>query len=278
MAILLIGARGQLGQDLLVLNKERFISWTREDVDLLDLKALEKKLDETPFEAIFNVAAYNKTEKAEEEPAVAYTINGHAVGVMAKVAEKKKVPLVHVSTDFVFDGKKRSPYDENDLPSPLSVYGASKGLGEAYALSECSSAYVLRTASLYGKSGSREKGGNFVETIAKKGKAGEPLKVVSDIWMSPTSTLSLAKAMIELLKKRPEPGLYHAVNGGEASWYTFASMIGKKFGFESKIEPVSHAVFPSKIKRPLYSVLSNEKIGKIIKLSSWEEALEEYLK
>ncbi len=278
MPILLIGARGQLGSDLMSLGKEMFLPWTSEEINLLDLKELERKLEETPFEAIVNVAAYNKTEKAEEEPSIAYTVNGHAVGVMAKSADRKKVPFVHVSTDFVFDGKKRTPYLETDLPAPLSVYGASKALGEAYALSQCPGAYVLRTASLYGKNGSREKRGNFVEAMIKKGMGSEPIKVISDIWMSPTSTVSLARLMLSLLRERPEPGLYHAVNGGEASWYAFARAIGERLGFADRIEPVSQEVFPSKIRRPSYSVLSNEKIKNTLPLSSWEEALEEYLK
>lgn len=278
MAILLIGARGQLGSDLFSLGKEKFLPWTSETINLLDLKGLERKLEETPFEAIVNVAAYNKTEKAEEEPSIAYTVNGHAVGVMAKSAERRKVPFIHVSTDFVFDGKKKRPYLETDLPAPLSVYGASKALGEAYALSQCATAYVLRTASLYGKNGSREKRGNFVETIIKKGMGSEPIKVVSDIWMSPTSTASLARALLKVIEKRPEPGLYHVVNGGEASWFSFALAIGEKLRFAEKIIPVSQEVFPSKIRRPLYSVLSNEKIKNTLILPSWEEALHEYLK
>lgn len=277
MSVLLIGARGQLGSDLTSIEKGMFLPWTSDDINLLDLEKLEQKLAETPFEAIVNCAAYNKTEKAEEEPSIAYGVNGHAVGVMAKMAQKKKVPFIHISTDFVFDGKKGASYVETDLPAPLSVYGASKALGEAYALSQCEQSYVLRTASLYGKGGSREKKGHFIDAICKKGAGSEPIKVVSDIFMSPTSTLSLAKAILSILKMRPEPGLYHAVNGGEASWYQLALAIGKKYGFQDRIEPVSQANFPSKIRRPLYSVLSNEKINPIISLPSWEEALSDYL-
>jgi len=277
MPVLLVGARGQLGSDLMALKNEMFIPWTSDTINLLDLTTLEQKLSECSFEAIVNVAAYNKTEKAEEEQALAYTINGHAVGVMSKMAQKRKVPFIHISTDFVFDGKKGSPYVETDLPAPLSVYGASKALGEAYALSQCEQSYVLRTASLYGKNGSREKKGHFVDAIRKKGEGTDPIKVVSDIFMSPTSTLSLSKAILAILRDRPEPGLYHAVNGGEASWHQLALAIGEKYGFKYRIEPVSQKDFPSKIRRPLYSALSNEKIDKIVSLPSWEEALYEYL-
>jgi dTDP-4-dehydrorhamnose reductase len=277
MAFLLIGARGQLGTDLLSKNRELFLPWTSDEINLLNLQELEKKLESLPCEGIINCAAYNKTELAEEETLLAYTINGHAVGVMAKVAHGRNIPLFHVSTDYVFDGKKETPYQEGDLTAPLSIYGASKALGESLALSLHPGAYVLRTASLYGLQGSREKKGNFVDSIVQKGEKSDPIRVIDDIWMSPTATSDLADMILKMIEDKTAPGLYHAVNSGEASWFTFAQEIGKKMGFFDRIEPVSKSVFPSKIRRPTYSVLSNEKLAKKIPLRPWQEALTDYL-
>ena len=275
---LLIGSRGQLGADLMKISPDGFIPWTSDQVDLFDLKTLEEQLEATDCTAIVNASAYNKTELAEAEPLKAYTVNGHAVGVMARVAAKKGVPLFHVSSDYVFDGKKEVPYLENDLTAPLSVYGASKALGESLALAWSDRNIVLRTASLFGLTGSREKKGNFVDTIVKKGREEGPIKVIDDIWMSPTSTGDLAKLILTFLVQRPDGGLYHAVNGGEASWFTFAEEIGRHMGFQQRIEPVSKEAFPSKIRRPAYSVLSNAKLLSVTPVSHWKEALSNYLK
>lgn len=274
---LLIGARGQLGTDLMKIGADRFIPWTSDEVNLLDLKKLSDILALVDCSAIVNASAYNKTELAEEEALTAYTINGHAVGVLAEAAEKKRVPFIHISSDYVFDGKKGSPYLETDLTAPLSVYGASKALGETLALTCSRQAFVLRTASLFGLSGSREKKGNFVDSIVQKGAGEGPIKVIDDIWMSPTSTRDLAQLILTFLDEKLEPGLYHAVNGGEASWFTFAQEIGRKMGFLEKIVPIPKETFPSKIRRPNYSVLSNQKLLKVTSFNHWKEALTHYL-
>lgn len=261
MKIAVIGKTGQLAR---ALQKQReVVAFSKEEIDIAD----PSKLKEVDFDVLINAAAYNETEKAELEPDLAFTLNGHGVGKLAQIAQEKKAIFVHVSTDFVFSGNKGDPYIESDPVGPLSIYGVSKALGEKMAL-KCDKSYIFRTASLYSKEGN-----NFPKAILKRAKEGKPLKVIDDIIMNPTNAHCLADWIYRALDKKIPFGLYHAVNKGGTTWYQFAVKVLEHEGVKADISRCSHMEYPSKIKRPLNSVLSIEKLEREIgTIIGWEEA------
>jgi dTDP-4-dehydrorhamnose reductase len=209
-------------------------------------------------------------DKAEEEPELANLINAQAVGVIAKFAAEGKIPFVHISTDYVFDGTAASPYSENEKVNPKSVYGSSKALGEKETIENNLSAYILRTAWVYG-----EYGNNFPKVIAKKLKNNEELNVVNDQIGSPTWTFELASAIVEVLEKKPEPGIYHVTNSESCSWFEFAQEIAKSINVDvNLVKPTDSKSFVRPAVRPKYSVLSNSKWKNagLTPLSSWKAA------
>jgi len=186
--------------------------------------------------------------------------------------------LVHISTNYVFDGQKREPYTEDDPPNPLSVYGASKLTGEYFARNICPKHFVIRTSGLYGVAGSRAKGGNFVETMIRLAKERKPIRVVTDQVLTPTYTRDLAEKIKELLQTEAY-GLYHITNSGQCSWYEFAAKIFELLGGKPDFGPTTSAEFGAKAKRPAYSVLAHERLKQLglDDLRLWPEALEAYL-
>ena len=210
MTWLVLGGNGQLGQELINLLKTRnieAIGTDQKEIDFAKPNEISEKLKKLNPSHIVNCGAYTQVDKAEEEPELANLINAEAVGVIAKFASEGQIPFVHISTDYVFDGTATSPYLENEKVNPKSVYGSSKALGEKETIENNSSAYILRTAWVYG-----EYGNNFPKVIAKKLKNNEELNVVNDQVGSPTWTFDLASAIVEVLEKKPEPGIYHVTN------------------------------------------------------------------
>jgi dTDP-4-dehydrorhamnose reductase len=209
-------------------------------------------------------------DKAEEEPELANLINAQAVGVIAKFASERKIPFVHISTDYVFDGTSTIAYLEADKVNPQSVYGSSKALGEKEALENNPESYILRTAWVYG-----EYGNNFPKVIAKKLRNHESLNVVNDQVGAPTWTLDLASAIIEILEKKPIPGIYHVTNSESCSWFEFAQAIAKTLNVDEKlVKPTDSKSFVRPAVRPKYSVLSNSKWENagLTPLRTWNEA------
>ena len=215
-------------------------------------------------------------DKAEEEPELANLINAKAVGVIAEFASERKIPFAHISTDYVFDGTSTIAYLEDDKINPQSVYGSSKALGEREALENNPNSYILRTAWVYGEYGS-----NFPKVIAKKLRNNESLNVVIDQVGAPTWTFDLASAIIEILEKRPKPGIYHITNSESCSWFEFAQEIAKTLNVDGKlVKPTDSKSFVRPAVRPKFSVLSNRKWKNagLTPLRSWKDAWQEAAK
>jgi dTDP-4-dehydrorhamnose reductase len=273
MTWLVLGANGQLGLELIHLLKStsiEAIGTDRHEIDFAKPNEIAEKLNKLNPSQIVNCGAYTQVDKAEEEPELANLINAQSVGVIAKFASERKIPFVHISTDYVFDGTSNSPYLEDNKVNPQSIYGASKALGEKEALENNPESYILRTAWVYG-----EHGNNFPKVIANKLRNNESLNVVNDQIGSPTWTFDLASAIIEILQKKPAPGIYHVTNSESCSWFEFAQAIAKTINVDGKlVKPTDSKSFVRPAVRPKYSVLSNSKWKNagLTPLRSWKEA------
>lgn len=283
MKILLVGSNGQLGSDLIRSHQEyqgvTIHPLTRTDLDLAQLDRILPTLEKIDFDVLINATAFNRVDAVEDDEREAFLINDEAVGLLTQAAQNKKARFVHVSSDYVFDGKADRPYREEDMTGPINRYGASKLAGEQKALQNCEQSFILRTASLFGVSGSSSKGGNFIETILSRAKSTGVVKVVNDITMSPTSTADLAHMILKLLVVKAAPGIYHAVNSGAATWFDFAREAITRSGVGAEVIPVPSSQFPTKARRPAFSVLDNSKISSLIGTpATWQDALNRYLK
>ncbi len=264
--VLLIGAKGQVGQELQVTLPQlgEVISIGREELDLNNSEKIGQLIREIHPDYLVNAAAYTAVDKAETEPDLAYSINAIAPKIMAESAEKIKAKFLHISTDYVFDGRKNTPYLETDLTNPLGVYGQSKLRGEEEIKTVNSQAIILRTAWVYGSYGKS----NFVKTMLRLGKEREELKVVVDQVGSPTWAKDIATAITHLLINVDNPpGIYNFTNSGVASWFDLTKAIfeeAKISGIPLKIQrviPITTAEYPTPAVRPAYSVLSGQKIS-----------------
>ena len=185
---------------------------------------------------------------------------------------------VYISTDYVFDGTKGGPYTEKDTPNPLNVYGLSKYAGEVFTRNYSGRYYIIRVASLYGVAGARGKGGNFVEFMIQKDRNGEEIRVVDDMFMSPTYTRDVAVMLKRFLEIEPDFGVYHMVNEGYCSWYEFTKEIFSILGWDVQVIPIKSAELKRLAKRPLFSALKNEKLAKLgLRMRHWKDALKDYL-
>ena len=284
-SILLIGNTGQLGQELqqiLPLNYN-ITAVGRSQVDLCQPEAIRQVVVEVQPQLIINTAAYTAVDKAESEPELAEKINTIAPGVLATTTQELGAFLVHISTDYVFDGRQSHPYQETDQTNPLGVYGRTKLAGEQTVQANCDRFLILRTAwvhSSYGK-------GNFVKTMLRLGAEREEIRVVADQIGSPTWTGDLALAITQLIPQLiPDNcGIYHYTNSGVASWYDFAVAIfaeAEQLGFPLKIQrviPITTADYPTPAQRPAYSVLACEKITPILRTPRphWRQGLRQML-
>ncbi len=278
MKVALIGANGQLGNDLIatVPKKINLIPLKRADMDVTVKEQVKEVITSIRPDLVLNTSAYVKVDMAEDEPDKAFLVNSMGVLNLAKVCQYIGAVLLHISTDYVFDGKKiknKEPYTEEDIPNPINIYGISKYAGELIIQNYLEKYYIVRVASLYGKAGASGKGGNFVYTILNKAKKGEPLKVIDDIYMSPTYTHDVAQKIWEIVLEEKPYGVYHITNSGYCSWYEFALKILEYAGLTADIKPVKHTEFKTKARRPLWSPL---KSIKGIKMRRWEEALKEF--
>lgn len=284
--ILLTGITGQVGQELrtTLTTLGEVIGVSRQELDLSQPAQIRQRIAEIKPNIIVNAAAYTAVDKSENEPDLAMAINATAPQAIAQAAEDIGATLLHISTDYVFNGRNHTPYLETDQTDPLGMYGKSKLLGEE-GVKECDRHIILRTAWVYGSRGH----GNFVKTMLKLGAAKEELKVVADQIGSPTWSYDIALFITKLLLKSltdPEvKGIYHFSNSGVASWYdlavaTFAE--AKRLGFPLKIQrvlPITTADFPTPTQRPAYSVLSKAKIIETLEdcPPHWRESLSKML-
>lgn len=287
MRVLVLGPNGQLGSDLFRAAEARpaggpaleLVPVSRASLDLEQPDRIPEVLGSMRFDALINCTGYHQTDEVESNAPRAVTLNAHAVARLAEVCADAQARLVQVSTDYVFDGLKRSPYREGDATRPLNVYGATKLMGEGLAAAGHSDTIVLRVASLFGVAGASGKGGNFVETMLRVGREKGELRVVNDITMSPTATADVACWILALLAKDAEPGIYHAVNSGTATWHEFAVEIIRRAGVHATVAAVPSSVYPTPAPRPAYSALDNGKLTRLVgEIPPWADALDRYLR
>lgn len=280
MKILLVGALGQLGTDLRkILTSYEVIPVDKEEIDVCAAQQVDAMVASVQPDVVLNCSAYNRVDEAEDKPEDAFQVNTFAVRNLALASGRIGCKLVHFSSDYVFDGPGRTPYGETDLPCPKSMYGVSKLAGEAMVKAIWPKHFLIRTCGLYGYTGSRDKGTNFVESMFRLAQRGGPLRVVNDQFCTPTSTMDLARAVATLLPTESY-GLYHLTNAGECTWYEFARVIFAEAGLEIELEPVTSDQFPLKAKRPDYSVLDNRKYRAegFTDMRPWQESLADYIR
>jgi dTDP-4-dehydrorhamnose reductase len=280
----IIGSKGQLGTDLQpALAGFRVTGLAHANLDVCDLEAARGLLRELAPDVVINTSAFHKVDVCEDEPAASFAVNATGAYNLARLAAELDYTLVHFSSDYVFDGYGRVPYRETDLACPLSVYGASKLAGESLVRAFCPRHFVIRTTGLYGVAGASGKGGNFVETMIRLGKAG-PVRVVDDQVMTPTATADLARAVAALLEREGRPGvaygLYHVTSAGQCSWHCFAQIIFELCGMTVDLSPITTAQSGSKARRPAFSVLDHAgwMAAGFPELRPWREALADYLR
>jgi dTDP-4-dehydrorhamnose reductase len=280
MKILLIGALGQLGTDLRkVLSGHEVIPVDKEEIDVCDPAQVNAMVRSLAPRVLLNCSAFNRVDEAEDTPEAAFAVNTFAVRNLALAARETDAVVVHFSSDYVFDGPGRTPYVEMDLPCPKSMYGVSKLAGEAMVRALWPKHFLIRTCGLYGYTGSRDKGTNFVESILRLARQGGPMRVVGDQICTPTSTMDLACAVARLIDSDAY-GLYHLTSAGECTWYEFAEEILELAGLHPQIQPQSSAELRARARRPAYSVLDNRQFraAGFEDMHHWREALADYMR
>lgn len=278
--ILVTGSNGQLGNEIRRIsanheNNFRFFFTDVAELDITDLKAVDSFIKENNIKYIINCAAYTAVDKAEDDVDLCYKINRDAVANLGLAATNNNAKVIHISTDYVYDGTANKPYVETDTVNPQSVYGKSKQEGEAELLKACADSIIIRTAWLYSIFGN-----NFVKTMIKLGKEHETLNVVADQRGTPTYGTDLAKTIVKILDFSEangfKPGIYHYSNEGATTWYDFTLAIHKEAGINTcKVNPITTEQYPVKATRPKYSVLDKTKIKSTFNLTipKWEESL-----
>ena len=281
MKILLIGATGQLGGDLLRNNIAHNIDAPGRDIIDLDKSAQVAAYIRTSRpEMVINCAAFHNVPRCEEEPEQAFRINCVAVRDLAAVCNEIGAWLVTFSSDYVFSGDKRHPHTEEDLPGPVQMYGITRLAGENAAIATAPArAVVVRTCGLYGKTGAASKGGNFVDKCVALARNNPSFEMSSDQTVTPTSTDDLSRAVLALIAHpQLSPGIYHLVNEGACTWYEFTLAIVELLGLKTKVHPVDRGGRTGTMRRPIYSVMSNNKArGMGIALPPWRSALAAYI-
>lgn len=283
-SILLIGNTGQLGQEIqhYFAPIAEITAVGRPTIDLTQPDSLHQIIRKVQPQILINAAAYTAVDKAESELELATAINAIAPSILAAEAQQLNAYLIHISTDYVFDGRQSYPYQETDLTNPLGAYGRSKLGGEQAIQDNCSQYIILRTAWVYGTHGKS----NFVKTMLRLGAEREEIRVVADQIGSPTWTGDITRAIAQLLELSPIPsGIYHYTNSGVASWYDFAIAIfeeAQQLGFPLKIQrviPITTPEYPTPAQRPVYSVLACGKITKVLGTPSphWRQGLRKML-
>ena len=250
-----------------------------EDLEIGDPEAVAAAIARLRPAIVVNTAAFHNVPRCETEPARAYLVNAIAPRHLARSCSAAGARLVHVSTDYVFDGVKRAPYVEADRPNPLNVYATSKLAGEYAVLNDGGNHQVVRSSGLYGVRPCRAKGGNFIDTMFKLARERPEVRVVNDEVLTPTFTADLA-AQIRLLALEGPPGLFHATNQGSCSWYEFARAIFDLGRLETPLHTTTVKEFQSPVKRPFYSVLDNAALraAGLDRMRHWRDALEDYMR
>jgi dTDP-4-dehydrorhamnose reductase len=284
--IWLVGNKGMLGIEVEKLLREQGVPYIASDreIDITQDSAPAAFLDSNGIERldwVINCAAYTDVERAEKEPERAFAINERGVCILAAIAQQKGASLLHLSTDYVFDGTKEGPYTETDEPNPISIYGKSKLAGERILEDSSVRFVIMRSAWLFGTQGK-----NFVATMLRLFQERDRVNVVNDQWGNPTYAPDLASAILEVLvSKEPLGGIFHFANNGRTTWYEFAREIYRQACAQGRarpgieVVPISSSEYPSAVRRPVNSTLSKEKIKATlgIAIREWQDALNDYL-
>jgi len=282
MNILVTGANGQLGSEFKKLvaanvdSSKKFFFTDIEELNITDEGEVNAFFDKNKFDFCINVAAYTAVDKAENEPDKTHLVNVEAVKLLALSCHQHKAVFIHVSTDYVFDGMNYSPYTEENITNPQSIYGKTKAEGEQIAFKENPQTIVIRTSWLYSTFGN-----NFVKTMLRLAQTKPELSVVADQIGTPTYAEDLAKMILHIIdfvrnnKEKNVFGTYHYSNEGVASWYDFAHAIFEMNGLKVRLNPVSTAQYPTPAKRPAYSILDKSKIKNTfgLQIPHWRESL-----
>jgi dTDP-4-dehydrorhamnose reductase len=277
MKIIVTGARGQLGFDVLRELKDRnyydVLGIVSEKLDITDNQSVKKFMKQEKPDVIIHCAAYTSVDKAEDNQEQCYDVNVNGTKYLVDAAKTYNAKFVYISTDYVFSGDKIDQYHINDTPNPKSVYGKSKYLGELETLKH-NKYFIIRISWVFGKNGN-----NFVKTMLKLGNERKELSVVSDQIGSPTYTRDLSRLMVDMIET-DKYGIYHATNEGECSWYEFSKEIFNIANIKINVIPIATSQYPTRAKRPQNSTLSKQSLVKngFIPLSPWQDALNRYLK
>jgi dTDP-4-dehydrorhamnose reductase len=277
LKVLITGSKGQLGSELVsLLSKDYEVyGFGHTELDITDVNGVTRIISKIIPDIVIHCAAFTNVDGCESDIGTAFDINTIGTANVAIASQKNKSAMVYISTDYVFDGKKSSPYMESDVPNPISIYGISKYAGELIVKQFLHKFFIVRTSWLYGK-----KGKNFVNTILNLAKNKKKLKIVNDQIGSPTYTQDLAKA-ISILISTNYYGIYHITNSGECSWYEFAKKILEYAEIKDiKVTPISTEELNRPAPRPKYSVLKNFNLEKrkIYKMRNWELALKDFFR
>ena len=281
MKVAVVGANGQLGVDVMAALEEsghQAVGLTHQDVDVADAEGVQNCFRDRNLDAVINTAAMHNVDACEVDPRKAYDVNAVGARNLARAASEQGFRLLHVSTDYVFDGAKTTPYLESDRARPLNVYGNSKLAGEFYVEGIADLGCVVRTSGLYGYAPCRAKGGaNFVELMLRLAKERGEVKVVADEVVSPTFTQDLGRQLVRLSESKAS-GLFHATSQGDVSWHDFAREIFSLGGVSPKLNAAMSSEFPRKTPRPSYSVLQNARLHEhgIDIMPHWHDSLKRY--
>ncbi|WP_417619352.1 dTDP-4-dehydrorhamnose reductase [Oceanihabitans sediminis] len=271
--VLVTGANGQLGKTIKKMASKHedveFVLVSKDQLDITDENSINSFFEKYNFLYCVNCAAYTNVDQAEKNKNLAFQVNAYAVKNLAISCKKYGVVLIHISTDFVFEGTKNQPYSEEDITNPINTYGASKLEGENHIREALEKYFIIRTSWLYS-----EFGNNFVSTMLRLAEKNEEISVVNDQFGCPTNAFDLANVILEIIsKKNSNFGLYHFSNTGKTSWYDFAKSIFQFNDIKIRVRAIPSDQYPTLAKRPRYSVLNTSKIERILNLEikPWEE-------
>jgi dTDP-4-dehydrorhamnose reductase len=282
MRVAVVGANGQLGQDVceaFLAEPNEVIALNHSDVEIASRDSVQNALERIRPDLVVNTAAFHNVDRCETEAAEAFTVNALGARNIAQVTDAVGASLVHISTDYVFDGLQSAPYVESDPVGPLNVYGNTKLAGEYFVRAAARRHFLVRVSAIYGHHPCRAKGGlNFVESMLKQSRESDELRVVDDEFVTPTPTVQIARQLV-VLSRSSDYGLYHASAEGSCSWFEFAAAIFELTKTKVRVERARPGEFPARAPRPKYSVLENQalKSKSLNAFTHWREGLENYL-
>jgi len=282
MKIAVIGANGQLGKDIcekIIKTKNELVELNHDEIEILNIDCVSNVLKDVKPDVVINTAAMHNVEKCENDPEKSFKVNGIGAKNLSHICNDLNSILLHISTDYVFDGNKRKPYVETDKPLPLNVYGNTKLSGEYFIESIAKKYFILRVSGIYGKNPCRAKGTNFVELMLKLARERDEVRVVDDEILTPTFTGDIADQIVKIISSDVRYGLYHVTAEGSCSWFEFAREIFSISKINIVLNRAAPGEFAIKVNRPKYSVLENKflKDQGINIMPLWEKGLKRYL-